>query len=185
MRDQRIFHLHRSSSDQRLLVTPILMGALVAFGATDLLATVIDPALVAIGQTFGAESTPEGGTVLRPRLLPAGALTASLLVGYFLGGYSAGRMAPRSGPLHGVLVAVAALLIGLVVSRIAAALGAPVFLQVPFTTRVPFGNGSVPVDWGFLLSAVALAAMFVGGAFGGTQGERRDAEPLASVRSPD
>jgi hypothetical protein len=173
MRDQRIVE-----RVQRLAVAPVLIGALVAFGATDLLWSVIDPALLAIGQTFGAESSPEG-TVLRPELLPAVALTASLLVAYFLGGYTAGRMAPRSGPLHGVLVAVAALLIGLVVSRVAAALGAPVFLQMPFTTRQVFGNRTIPVDWGFPLNAAALAAMFVGGAFGGIHGERRGAEPRA------
>jgi hypothetical protein len=152
-----------------------LIGALVAFGATDLLAAVIDPALVAIGQTSGTELTPEGEYLLRPELLPAVALTASLLVAYFLGGYTAGRMAPRSGPFHGVLVAVAALLIGLLVSRVAAALGQRVFLQMPFTTLEPFGNRWVPLDWGFLLNAAALAAMFVGGAFGGIHGERRGA----------
>jgi MFS family permease len=155
------------------------MGALVAFGATDLLATVIDPALVAIGQTFGGELTPEGEYLLRPRLLPGVALTASLLVAYFLGGYSAGRMAPRSGPLRGVLVAVAALLIGLVVSRIAAALGAPVFLQLPFTTREWIGERSVPLDWGLFLNAAALVAMVGGGALGGIHGERRGGEPRA------
>jgi MFS family permease len=179
MRDQRIVRRPGSSRVHRLAVAPILIGALVAFGATDLLAAVIDPALVAIGQTFGTELTPESEYLLRPRLLPAVALTASLLVAYFLGGYSAGRMAPRSGPLHGVLVAVAALLIGLVVSRIAAALGETVFLQMPFTTRGKFGNGTIPLDWGFLLNAAALAAMFVGGAFGGIHGERRGGEPRA------
>jgi hypothetical protein len=158
-------------------VAPILMGALVAFGAMELLSAVIDPALLAFGQTFGEVITPEGGRMLRPRILPATALTASLLVAYFLGGYTAARITTRGGLLHGVLVAVAALLVGLVVSRIAAALEAPAFLQVPFTTRVGTGERSVPLDWGLFINAAALAAMVGGGALGGLVGERRGAQP--------
>jgi hypothetical protein len=151
------------------------MGALVAFGAMELLSSVIDPALIALGQTFGQEITPEGTSVLRPRILPATALTASLLVAYFLGGYTAARVTTREGLLHGALVAVAALFVGLVVSRIAAALEAPVFLQVPFTTRVWIGERSVALDWGLFINAAALAAMVGGGALGGLVGERRGA----------
>lgn len=158
-------------------MAPILMGALVAFGAMELLSAVIDPALLAFGQTFGVVSTAEGESVLQPRILPATALTASLLVAYFLGGYTVARITTRGGLLHGVLVAVAALLMGLVVGRIAAALEAPAFLQVPFTTREWIGKRSVPLDWGLFLNAAALVAMVGGGALGGLVGERRGAQP--------
>ena len=147
----------------------VLTGVVVAFGAMFLLSALIGGIIAALGI---AEEEIARGEAIDAGIAAGMALVVAQFVSYLWGGYAAGRMGRGAGLANGLLVPLLAIIVAVVVGAIAASLGATANLNLPFTTnRLPLENDFL-VNWGTAIGIAALVAMFVGGAVGGTLGQR-------------
>lgn len=147
----------------------VFTGTVVAFGAMFLLSALVGGILTAIGFNAADVSNSEA---IQAGIGAGIALVIAQFVAYLWGGYTAGRMARGAGLANGLLVPLVAILVAVAVGAVVASLGATANLNLPFSTsRLPLENDFV-VDWGLTISIAALAAMFLGGAVGGTLGSR-------------
>ena len=159
----------------------ILAGVLVAYGAFAILAALAAAIVDAIGVDTDVISTDYETLSVAGGLITA----AVLFLSYLFGGYVAGRMARRSGIIQGILVA----LLGLVIVTVVAALvnqaagtddivGNLRDLGVP-TTADEYGQAFT------VAGLAALAAILLGGVFGGILGERWHGRLLARAVDPN
>lgn len=147
----------------------VLTGVVVAFGAMFLLSALVGGIITALGIT---QSSVTQGDAIQAGIGAGIALVIAQFVSYFWGGYTAGRMGRGAGVANGALVPLVAILLALAVGAVVASLGATANLNLPWSTnRLPLENDLV-VNWGLGISLAALAAMFIGGALGGSLGAR-------------
>ncbi|HWC13328.1 MAG TPA: TIGR04086 family membrane protein [Actinomycetota bacterium] len=147
----------------------VLTGVVVAFGAMFLLSALVGGILTAIGVS---ETTIGDGEAVQAGIGAGIALVVAQFLSYMWGGYTAGRMGRGAGVANGVLVPLLAILLAIAVGAVVASLGATANLNLPWSTnRLPLENDLV-VNWGLGISVAALAAMFIGGALGGSLGAR-------------
>ena len=146
----------------------ILTGVLVAVGAWFLLTALVLAGLAAAG-LIDLES---GVDTIEAGVGAGVALVAVEFLAYLWGGYTAGRMARGAGAINGVLVPILSLVVGGLIVAAVASLGYEVSINMPFeASRLPF-EGSTAVDYGLGFGIAALAAMLLGGLFGGIAGAR-------------
>ena len=147
----------------------VLTGVVVAFGAMFLLSALVGGIVTALGLS---EATITEGEAIQAGIGAGIALVIAQFVSYLWGGYTAGRMGRGAGVANGLLVPFVAILAAVAVGAVVASLGATANLNLPWSTnRLPLENDLV-VDWGLGISLAALAAMFLGGALGGSLGAR-------------
>ncbi len=160
----------------------ILTGVVVAFGCMFLLSAVVAGVLTA----FAPEATDLAQEQPVESGIGAGlALVVAQFVSYLWGGYTAGRMGRGAGLGNGLLVPLVAVLLAVVVGAVAAVLGATANLNLPFQVyRLPVEEATV-VDWGVGIGVATLAAMFLGGAVGGSLGTRWHSRLEATAAEED
>lgn len=147
----------------------VLTGVVVAFGAMFLLSALVGGILTAIGVS---EASVSQGQAVQAGIGAGIALVVAQFLSYMWGGYTAGRMSRGAGIANGLLVPLVAILMAVAVGAVVASLGATANLNLPWSTnRLPMENDLV-VRWGLGISLAALAAMFIGGALGGSLGAR-------------
>ena len=147
----------------------VLTGVVVAFGAMFLLSALVGGIITALGFS---DATITEGEAIQAGIGAGIALVVAQFLSYLWGGYTAGRMGRGAGIANGLLVPFVAILVAVAVGAVVASLGATANLNLPWSTnRLPLENDLV-VDWGLGISLAALAAMFIGGALGGSLGAR-------------
>jgi hypothetical protein len=148
----------------------VVTGVVVAFGAMFLLSALTGGILTAAGVT--PEDVTDSTGAIEASIGAGIVVVIAQLLAYFWGGYTAGRMARGAGVANGLLVPLLALGVAVAVGAVVTSLGATANLNLPFSTnRLPLEEEYL-IDWGLGVGIAVLAAMFVGGAFGGGLGAR-------------
>jgi hypothetical protein len=161
--------------------TSVLAGTMVAFGTAALLLAVAGAVAQGLGLDTNGLSTQDWKNVGIGSVIAVGVV---MFLAYFFGGYTAGRMARRAGGRPGVMVFVLALVLMVVGAVVAGAL----------TDRSSLldnlRNQGVPTSWdawsgvGIIGGIAMLAAMLLGGLFGGLRGERWHGKLVTRAADP-
>jgi hypothetical protein len=148
----------------------ILTGVAVAVGTILLVAALIGGIVAAAGSQDGVAAEE----VTRLGWGAAIGLIIAQFLAYLWGGYTSGRMARGLGWLNGLMVPIVAVLLAVLIGVLIRAMGADTGVNVPYGGReVPVG---VDIDRfraiGIVAAIGSLAAMLLGGIFGGMLGAR-------------
>jgi hypothetical protein len=143
-----------------------LVGMLTALAFLVLFGGLVGAAIGAIGYQTGLSGNEEELSIAS---LVGGLV--GLFLAYLLGGWTAGRIARYDGPLNGAMTGVWTLVLAAILGGLGAWLGSE--YDVLRNVELPQWFSRDALTAGAIVSGVlAIAAMLVGGAFGGAWGER-------------